>query len=472
MHSLLDWIEAVRFRWKLVALTTALLTLFALVYLALSPKSYTAQASLIIDTEQPDPLDDQEKQANYRSMIATQADLVRSPRVAAEAALLAGLHKDPRYISEWRMQTGGRTPYAEWLKARMLSTLQVVPGKDTNILLILTTAADPTDAARLANGFAEAAVESRYRLRTEPAKSYASWLEGRMEAARDSVLERQRALSEFVQKTGLAQGENLSAQGAQVADMAGQLASAEAAAAAARQSDFAEAQSRGDVERSATIQQLRQQVAARSAKLAELEAVFGPEYPDVQRTRAELSTLESRLNSELANARSAFAASRQAEAAAAQQATAAAEQRLRALTSEQRERMQSMGVNVAQYSTLRNEFEAAQRSYNDLNQRLTAMRLQSAVPQTQVQVLDEASPFLVFSSPNARMTLAIAILLGLVLGAVAAIILEFLNPRVRSWGGVERLLGVQVIGRVELPKYGPHRVHGPANPALLEARAN
>lgn len=474
MHSLLDWIEAVRFRWKLVAATTALMAVAALVYLSLSPRTYTAYASLIVDREQPDPVEGQsnDRGAHSDAVMATQADLVRSPRVAGEAAVLAGLDKEPSYIAEWRAATGGHTPYADWLKGRMISSLSVAPGKDTNILVISATADDPVEAERLANGFAEAAVASTYRLRTEPAKAYAAWLEGRMTSARDNVLQTQKALSAFVSKTGLSQGEDLSAQGSQVADMAGQLASAEARAAAARQPSFAEVQSRGDAEKSATVQQLRQQVADRSAKLAELEAVFGPQYPDVQRTKAELGTLESRLRSELSNATSTYASSRNAEAAAQRAAAAASERRLQALTAQQRARMESMGINVAQYSTLKNEFTAAQRNYNDLNERLTKMRLQSAVPLTEVQVHDKASRFLASSSPDRNMTLMLAMLLGLGLGALAAIILEFLNPRVRSWGGVERLLGVQVIGRVALPRSSPRPLPGPQSTPLLEAKAS
>ncbi len=475
MHSFLDWFEAVRFRWKLVALSAAALALLALLYLAVTPRKYTAHSSLLVDAQQANPVAENgggDRQAMLRSIMATQADLVRSPTVAGQAAVMAGLDKDQRYIAQWQRETGGRTPYGDWLKARMLSALEVAPGKDTNILVITATAGDATEAARLANGFAKASVASQYKLRTEPAKAYANWLENRMVGARNQVVQSQRALSDFVRRTGLATGEDLSSEGTQAADMAAQLASAEARAAAARQSSFSGAQSRGDVERSSTIQQIRQQVAEKNGKLAELQAVFGPEYPEVQRTRAEVSTLQSQLNAELRNAQSAFSSARQAEAAAERQAAAASEARLRALSSAQRARLQSMGVNVAQYSTLKNDFESAQKTYNDLNERLTRMRLQSAVPLTEVQVLDSASRFLASSTPNPAVTLALALLLGGLIGAVAAIILEYLNPRVRSWGGVERLLGVPVVGRLSLPTPRPAAIGGGGgNPPLLEARA-
>lgn len=472
MHSFLDWFEAVRFRWKLVALSTALLALLALLYLSVTPRTYTAQSSLLVDTQQTDPVSEENdgSEAATRSIMATQADLVRSPSVAGQAAVMAGLDKDPRYIAQWREETAGRTPYSDWIKARMLGSLTVAPGKDTNILVISTSAGDPAEAARLANGFAKASVASQYRLRTEPAKAYANWLENRMVEARGEVQQRQAALTSFVKATGLSTGEDLGFESSQVAEIASQLGAAEARAAAAGQSSFAGAQGVGDAERSSTVQSLRQQVSEKSGKLSELQAVFGPDYPEVQRTRAEISTLQSQLNRELANARNTFTAAREAEAAAERQAAAASQARLRALSNQQRARLESKGVNVAQYTTLKNEFDAAQRNYNNLNERLSRMRLQSAVPLTEVQVLDSASRFLASSSPNPVTTLAMALLLGFIIGALAAIILEHLNPRVRSWGGVERLLGVPVVGRISLPRSGPVSLPRRGGP-LLEARA-
>jgi capsular polysaccharide biosynthesis protein len=67
------------------------------------------------------------------------------------------------------------------------------------------------------------------------------------------------------------------------------------------------------------------------------------------------------------------------------------------------------------------------------------------------------------SSPRTGFVLAICALIGLILGALAAIILEALNPRVRSRRMLERLLGVRVIGRVPRPAL--------PQPRLLLARA-
>lgn len=468
MYSFLDWFEAVRYRWRVVAGAVIVTFLATIIYLAVAPKTYTATASLLMDEQQREPVDPT-KTGSSQSIIGTQADLVRSPSVAAQAAVLARLDHDPQYIEEWRT-SGTRAPYDDWLKKRLLSAVVVNPGKDTNVLEIATTGRNPLEAARLANGFAQAAVVSHYRLRTDPAKAYAAWLEGRLAQARDKMADSQASLVDFMKRTGLAQGDDLSAEGQQVASMAGELASAEARAASANQSKFTQQQGLGEAERISTVQSLRQDVASKTAELARLQEVFGPDYPDVKRAKVELATMQGNLQSELTNAWKTFTSARDAEAAAERQAADAAEARLRAMTNQQRARLQAMGTNAAQYTTLKNDYMAAQRNYNDLDQKLATMRLQSAVPQTEMQVLDTASPFLVTSSPDENKAIMFALLIGLLLGSIAAILLEYFNPRVRSWGGVERLLGVRVIGKIALPAPPPLALPK-SGPLLLQSRA-
>ncbi|GAC1576657.1 MAG: hypothetical protein NVS3B5_08310 [Sphingomicrobium sp.] len=454
MLSFFDWIDAVRFRWKFVIFVTTLVLLSAILYLLIAPRVYQASSSVLVDTRadpmREGPLND--AQANNRELIATQADLIRSPSVSDLAAASAGLDKDSRFREGWFTDTKGRTPYADWLRKRLMDGLTVVPGKDSSILVIQAEATTPGDAARIANGYARAAVEAQYRLRTGPAKNYADWLAHRLMTARAEVIQSQTALSQFARAAGILNDGDTNAEGTQMAQVETQLATAEARAAAAGGLTYSAPQSRGDAEKSDTIQGLRRQVAEASSRLAKLQATFGPEYPDVKSARAELVTLEKDMNRELRSSVHAFDAARSAQAASERDAAFASEERLRSLASRQRTRVETIGANMAQYQRLKNEFGVAQKNFNDINDKLERMRLQGSLPQTELQVLDFASVPLLPSSPKVLMTLFLAILLGLISGALGAIIFETFDPRVRSWSGVERLLGTPVISMLTLPK--------------------
>lgn len=466
MYSLLDFIDIVRFRWRLVAAVAACAMVTAAIYLLVVEPEYQAQASLIVDVDQPDPVDQGTPQSELKTVMATQAELVLSPGVASAAAVKAGFDNEQGFVERWKELDSG-VPFEEWLKAWMLNHVNVGVERDTNILFISASAASSEEAARIANGFADAAVDSRYALRTEPAKAYAEWLEGQVKTARSEVETREAVLSDFVRRTGLSQGNDLSSEGRQLADMAGQLAVSEARAASARQSSYSEAQGIGDAENSQAIQQLRTEIAQVAASLSQLQSVYGPAHPEVVKTGAQLTTLNTRLETELATARSAFSGSRQAAANAERAAAVASEGRLRSLAAQQRRRLEQQGVNVARFNTLQNEFQASQQNFNSLSERLANMRLQSEVPQTEIQVLDRASEYLTSRMPSIPLTFALASLLGLVVGVCIAIGLELLNPRVRSWGSVERLLGARVIGRVSLPAPGPLAITDGRGPGLL-----
>ena len=457
MYSFLDWLEAIRYRWRILAAAVAVALLAAFAYLAFAAKSYTATSTLLVDQQQQEPVNP--ANGASQTVIPTQTDLIQSPSVAHDAAVRAGLDKDSDYIAEWQDATKGRVPYDQWLQRQLLNNLQVdsgiSPGKDSDVLQVSVTGRTPIEAARLANGFAEAAVARYYRLRTDPARAYAKWLEGRLAEARDAMVKSQATLAAFMRQTGLAQGDDLTSEGQRAASIAGDLATAEARAASANQSNFSQEQGLAEAERISTVQGLRQDVDTKTAELAKLQETFGPNYPDVKTAKAALASAQANLQAELSNAWSTFTKARDAQTAADRAAANAAEQRLRALTQQQQSRLEAMGQNAAQYTTLKNDYMAAQRNYNDLDQKLATMQLQSAVPQTDLQVLDTASPFLVSTSPAGMKVMAFAGLIGLILGTLLAILLEFLDRRVRTWGAVERLIGVQVIGKVALPPPPP-----------------
>lgn len=461
MLSFSDWIDAVRFRWRFVLATMTASMLIAFAYLLVVPHTYSAISSLLFDVRGPDPLRDaktDDVQANSRAMIATQVDLIKTPSLIDAAATASKLDRDPRLIGQWKAATYGRVPYRDWLRARMVSALDITPGKDSNVLKIEAQSRNPVEAAQIANGIAQAAVNEQYRLRTVQAKTYADWLASRVDGARSEVIASQNELRTFVQSTGIVNDGDTSSEGTQLADVTTQLAAAEARSAASRGASYSNSQGRGDAEKSETIQSLRSQVAVANAKVANLRSTFGPEFPDVKSAQAELTELRSHLNRALATTTSAFSEARSAQAASERDAASASESRLQHLASRQRQRVASISANLAEYQRLKNEFTAKQRNFSDLYDRFERMKLQGSVPQTETQILDLASTPLLPVAPRPLFVLALAVMLGLIFSALAAILLEARRPRVRSLAQIERLFDVPVLGALTLPRTGGRKL--------------
>ena len=71
-----------------------------------------------------------------------------------------------------------------------------------------------------------------------------------------------------------------------------------------------------------------------------------------------------------------------------------------------------------------------------------------------VQVLDEAIPQLSPVKPKKAMNIAISLVLGAMLGVLAAFILEFLDTSIKTPEDVEKYLGLPVIGTIPYLKEG------------------
>ena len=71
-----------------------------------------------------------------------------------------------------------------------------------------------------------------------------------------------------------------------------------------------------------------------------------------------------------------------------------------------------------------------------------------------VQVLDEAIPQLSPVKPKKTMNIAISLVLGAMLGVLAAFILEFLDTSIKTPEDVEKYLGLPVIGTIPYLKEG------------------
>ncbi len=85
------------------------------------------------------------------------------------------------------------------------------------------------------------------------------------------------------------------------------------------------------------------------------------------------------------------------------------------------------------------------------------MRLESRLEQTNIAVLDAASPPALPARPRLLLNVALAIVLGSMLGAGTALSLELLDRRVRSAVDLEELAGLVVLAEVPRVSGGQQR---------------
>lgn len=138
------WSTIRRHLWLIAACTVATLGA-ALIYVTVAPRSYTAQAQLLVNPVSQDntalfSLPVLHSSGDPTRDVLTAAGLVTTPQVARDV------------ISELHLNT---TPSA------LLEKVSVTPIAQSNILSVQATAGSSAEAQQIANGFADATVASR-----------------------------------------------------------------------------------------------------------------------------------------------------------------------------------------------------------------------------------------------------------------------------------------------------------------------
>lgn len=412
----------------------------ALAWVMLRPKSYTAHAPILVDLRANDPL----AQPNYQSIVpqsymATQMDIVRSSRVAEQVVQALGLEKDPKAAQDWK-EAGGAGTLTAWLASELKANLEVKPARESNIINISYTAPSPADAAKVANAFAQAYLDTALDIKTDPAKKYSSWFEEQLAFARDRLEKAQGALTAYQQRTGVISADGVDMETQRLNELSSQLTLVQGQLTDVANKRAASAASISEAMNSPLINTLKADIARQEARIQEASANLGSRHPQMIRMQDELNAMRSRLRSETASIGSAIDT--------AYQVGRAREKELKEAVAAQRARVMQFNRHRDELNVLRRDLDAAQRAYEQVSERASQSKLQALTNQTNIQRLATAVEPLKPTGPGARLALALAALAGALLAIAGSVLMELLNRRVRSVDDLSMATNLPILATV------------------------
>jgi succinoglycan biosynthesis transport protein ExoP len=435
------------------------------------PKQYTATASIVIDSK-TDPVAQANGNAGAGELPATyvntQADIIASERVAQRVVKTLKLDQQPEARKLWAK---GPNDDISVTVAKLLldKKLQVAPAHDSpthasNVIDISVKWSDPATAAALANGFAQAAIETNIELKVEPAKQYASWFDQRSRELRADLEQKQKKLSDFQAKNGIvATDEKLDVENARLAELSTELVTIQGLRqdSQSRQHQVgSDISTLPEVLQNPVIQSLKAALAQAEAKKPDVAARLGKNHPDYQAVEGEISDLRNRIASESAKIAASLGN--------ATQSNLRRENDVRQALEAQKKKVPELKYQHDQAAIFENDVTAAQRDLDQVSQRLAQSNLESLTQQTNVVQLSTATPPSDPSSPKIVINLIVAIFLGAVLGIAAALAAELRNRRVREDEDIVELLGVPLLGKLDVVRVRANdvRVAQPASGRL------
>jgi len=431
-------------KWTAIGVFAVVVGATAAVSLTMPP-SYNAVATVLLDVKRGDPvLGPMAPSLIPGGFIATQVDIINSPRVARRAIKLLGIGNSATAREMWMRDGKGRGTIEQFFSDALLRSLEVHPSRESNVISIQFTGPDPAFTASVANAFARAYVDVSVDLLADPARSSANWFKEQVSQLRDELEAKQARLSDYQQTHKvLATDERIDVETSRLNELNAQLTAIQGQRA---ESASRERQAKGqmasspDVLQNPVIQNLRSEIARAEAKLKELSGQIGPNHPQFQRSRAELDTLNLKLNSEM-----------QQVAGSVSSTNIVNEQReeeIRAALDAQKKRVLDLRAQRDEVAVLQKDVENAQKAYDVAAQRLSQTSLESQAQQTNIQLLSEALPPTAKSSPKTRWNLMMAALFGSVLGVSAALVREFSDGRMREAEDAARSFGWPVLAHI------------------------
>lgn len=305
-----------------------------------------------------------------------------------------------------------------------VSTSRARPVEGTRIVQLSCESTIPEVAAEFLNVLVAEYTEQMLEQRARSSRSTNQWLESQMREQKQKLEEAETKLKDFIAKSGL---EGLTPQESQSLTLADAKMLALQAELAQLQTDRIVRQSRYETAlrsrpeempesvASPLLMQLRGQLIELEKQYADLTTTFTDDHPRVIRLRNQMAQVRKAIESEkeeiVNRLKTDLEAARRRE------------QLLQSSFAAQTGQVRSQADKALQYNLLKREVESARQVYNTILQQVNQAGVATAVPTTNVRVVDPAAPSRSANLKNFYLGGGLGAAAGMLFGAIIAIIL-------------------------------------------------
>ncbi|MCP2010319.1 chain length determinant protein EpsF [Duganella sp. HSC-15S17] len=424
---------------------TLLVTLVLTIVVSLvMPKTYKGIASVLLNSKGVDPVTGMASPGLLMpGYVATQIDVLGSKNVALRVVDRLHLATNPVIIQQFQDDADGKGTVRDWLAELLLKKLDITPSRESSVVEISFKGADPDFVAAIANAFVEEYQKLSIQLKVDPSKKAALYFNDQIKVSRDAVEAAQSRLTKYQQEHGIVSIDNrLDVESNRLNDLSAQLVMAQGQSMeAASRKRAAGSSDSPDVANNPLIQNLRASLSNAESKLAELGQRLGKNHPQYQSSKAEVDQLHANLVTQMQAASNSVGNN----ASILSQREGA----IRAALAEQKSKVLELNRTRDELNVLQKDVEGAQRAYDTTSMRLSQTRLEGQAEQSEVAILNPAVPPVDAWMPRLPLNIALALVIGTMLGLGFAMLAEMLDRRVRSAADLVDLAQLPVLGSIQ-----------------------
>jgi len=468
-------LAALRRQIRLIGALVFIGLILSITYILVTPSSYTARTSILIDLKQPNLYNGNQGLALALvdpAAIDSQVEIIKSEALALEVIRKLNLVAREDEISNpsllklpirWLFSLINASDPSDYSRERALvrefmSQTTVQRQGTTYLVNIDFEALNPSLAAEIANAIAQAYIGGQVEARYETTRQANSWLEQRVQELRERVLEAEKAVSDYRNTNNLVQSEGVFLNERELSELNAQILTARAATA----------------EKKARLDQINTLIANENPDALSPETVDSPIIADLRKQYMQLGLREAmlsrRFNGDNSNAgitqssiditqrqkddlkqqmmaelrRIGDAARSDYEVAMSRQASLEAS--LESLKNDNA----SDNEKMVRLRELERQASVTRTLYENFLSRLRQTDQDASFPIAEARVVTQATRPLRPSSPRILRVLAFAGGLGALLGIGIALVRDRFDNVIRSSWELENLTGLPVLGIIPL----------------------
>ena len=404
--------------------------------------------------------------SSSREHYQTQTEILKSPALAAKVIQRLNLADNAEFNPRqqkpplWKqyLPWGADVDKGSWTDDRVqaavlkefLSRVSVEPARFSQIVRVNFDAADRVLGSKIANAIAESYIETDINTRQKMTEQASSWLADRLTLLKQNLEESERALQQYREREGLLDTRGLAQGGA-----TRQLETLASAAASARERRFdtehrfrqttkdpARLHSLPVVLAHPLVERLKDQEARAERRVAALSERYGPEHIRMVEARKEFDSAREATRRGIQTVIASYG--KEHEIAAQD------ERAVQRMLGAAKGAIQDMNRKEFQLEALERDVASNRQIYERF---LNRYRETTAAPDGQnsavARIVDPAIPGRLYK-PQKERIVSIAFALGLLLGAIIALLRERIDNTVKSAEEVEDKLGLPTVAVLPL----------------------
>jgi polysaccharide biosynthesis transport protein len=472
LHSVLEFL---RRQYRVIVIATALMLAVGAVYVVTAQSSYTANASMIIDSKRIQLF---QQQSMFSDMpvdsgaVESQVEILKSDTIALAVIKKLNLIDDPEFtgpgggilgtLLNLPALFGSDGPRSEFALTRqavrsLQSRLTVRRVGLTYVIEIGFRSTDPERAAQIANAVADAYIDDQLESKFQAARRAGVWLQDRLRELREQASAAEGAVVAFKNSNNMVDAGGRTINEQQLAELNSQLVLAQSQTAEARaRFDRVEAVLKSnspeatvsatvaDTLKNDVITKLRSQYLELSRREADWSGRYGTKHLAVINLRNQIHELQNSIRDELQRIaetyKSDYEIAKQRESSVQKQLDDAVSQSQ--VTNKAQVMLRELESNAQTYRAL----------YDNFLQRYMESVQQQSFPITEARVISPASRPLSPSHPRTRLALLLSAMIGLAFGIAAGAWRDFADRVFRTRNQVEDLLRTECIAIVPMVK--------------------